>query len=618
MTAAAPRPALAAGVAALAMLLLGGCAAIDKLRGQPDEPSATAPAAPSRPAYRLELIAPDELRPLLAEHLDLSRFRNAPDTEAIDSSELNRLAAAAPAQARTLLETEGYFAAQVSSARRTDSDGQPVVQIRVETGPRSTVERVEFVVDGELQRLATQRDAQAGELLGTLQGDWPLEAGRPFRQPAWTAAKNATLARVRAEGYPAANWTKTEAQVDASRHRVAIRLELDSGALFRLGEVQVEGLQRFDQSTVQRPATFGRGTPYSEKLLLDYQERILKLGLFESASVELDPDPATAAAAPVKVRVRELTLQQATIGVGVSANTGPRVTLEHRHRKPFGLDWVATNKFEVGSQIKSWSGELISHPLEGLYRNLIAGNAERLRSGEEIRTAWTARLGRTQDTQRIERLYFGELTHARVENPAGSTRSEAVTANYHWIYREVDSVLLPTDGYTLSLQSAVGRSRNSTEQNGPFGRGYGRFTLYQPLGRSWYGSARIEAGNLFAANNVGVPDTLLFRAGGDDSVRGYAYRTLGPVVDGAVTSGRVMFTGSAEIARPISAQRPAFWWAAFVDAGNAANHWNELDLAWGYGVGLRWRSPVGPLRVDLAYGEEVRRWRLHLSVGIAF
>ncbi|MGE4051804.1 MAG: BamA/TamA family outer membrane protein, partial [Piscinibacter sp.] len=71
-------------------------------------------------------------------------------------------------------------------------------------------------------------------------------------------------------------------------------------------------------------------------------------------------------------------------------------------------------------------------------------------------------------------------------------------------------------------------------------------------------------------------------------------------------------------ARPISAQRPSLWWAAFVDAGNAANHWNELDLAWGYGLGMRWRSPVGPLRVDLAYGEEVRKWRLHLSVGIAF
>ena len=67
-----------------------------------------------------------------------------------------------------------------------------------------------------------------------------------------------------------------------------------------------------------------------------------------------------------------------------------------------------------------------------------------------------------------------------------------------------------------------------------------------------------------------------------------------------------------------SASRPAFWWALFADAGNASTTWGQMKPALGYGVGLRWRSPVGPLRIDLAYGEEVRTTRLHLSVGIAF
>jgi translocation and assembly module TamA len=80
----------------------------------------------------------------------------------------------------------------------------------------------------------------------------------------------------------------------------------------------------------------------------------------------------------------------------------------------------------------------------------------------------------------------------------------------------------------------------------------------------------------------------------------------------------MLLTGSAEIARPISANYPAFWWAAFLDAGSAADRWADLSLAAGYGVGLRWRSPVGPLRLDVAYGEQVRALRLHLSVGIAF
>jgi translocation and assembly module TamA len=85
-----------------------------------------------------------------------------------------------------------------------------------------------------------------------------------------------------------------------------------------------------------------------------------------------------------------------------------------------------------------------------------------------------------------------------------------------------------------------------------------------------------------------------------------------------LVSGRKMITTSLEIARPISPKRPSIWWAAFIDAGNAADHWSDFEPALGYGVGLRWRSPVGPLRIDVAYGEELKEARVHFSVGIAF
>ncbi|MDH4290420.1 MAG: BamA/TamA family outer membrane protein, partial [Aquincola sp.] len=130
--------------------------------------------------------------------------------------------------------------------------------------------------------------------------------------------------------------------------------------------------------------------------------------------------------------------------------------------------------------------------------------------------------------------------------------------------------------------------------------------------------ARLEIGQVYARDNVEVPETQRFRAGGDDSVRGYAWRSLTPQVAGVDVGGRVIGTASLEIARPVSESLPSVWWAAFVDAGRAAARWNDFKPAWGAGLGLRWRSPVGPLRADVAYGEEVRDWRLHLSVGIAF
>mgnify|MGYP001246029606 FL=1 len=118
---------------------------------------------------------------------------------------------------------------------------------------------------------------------------------------------------------------------------------------------------------------------------------------------------------------------------------------------------------------------------------------------------------------------------------------------------------------------------------------------------------------------MALPDALAFRAGGDDSVRGYPYRSLAPTdANGVITGGDVLATASIELARPFTDRMPSLWGAVFLDAGRAADSWTGFKPALGYGIGLRWRSPVGPLRVDWAYGEELRKARVHLSVGIAF
>ena len=607
---------------ALALLFLTcgltGCASVTKWLPESVPGSTRAAITPASAAYRIEVDAPPELRTLLTTYLDISRFQSAPETDSITASELDRLIAAVPAQAKALLETEGYFSAEVKVDKLPSAGGLPLLKVQVVPGPRTVVDSVKFSFEGPLEKTAERRDSDAAALTAKARGLWALPVGQAFRQSTWTAAKSASIALLRAEGYPAATWRDTSARVDAVNQKADIELVADSGPLFLLGELRIEGLQRFDAQSVQRLSTFVMGEPYSEKRLLDFQERLQRSGLFEGSSVELDANPDTASSAAVMVRVRELNLQQATLGAGFSANTGPRATLEHVHRRVFGTRWIAKNKFALGPDIQSWSGELTSHPLEGRYRNLLSGSAERLRSTEELRTSWSSRAGRTQDTPRIERLYFGEFQTSRLVNALGSTQSSALSANYHWIWRDVDNVLLPTRGLTANLQAALGKSFSNQSLEGPFGRAYARVTWYQPLGDAWYATLRGEAGHVQAANGVVLPDTLLFRAGGDESVRGYAYRSLGPTVNNVLFSGKILLTGSAEIARPISPNYPAFWWAAFVDAGSAADRWSDLNLAAGYGVGVRWRSPVGPLRLDVAYGQEVRAARLHLSVGIAF
>ena len=609
-------------VVLLLALSLGGCAMgpfakTPKLAAQID---VTEPAMV--PIYRLQIEAPTSLSALLSRSLDLARFQVAPELDGVSASELNRLIAAAPAQAKALLETEGYFNAEVKAQRLSEPSALPEVVLTVDPGPRTTIESLALDVQGPLRDSLQKADRAAITTWGALHRDWLLRPGTEFRQPQWNAAKAAMLDRLRTDGYPAASWTSTEARIDAASNTAALDITADSGPLYRLGSLRIEGLARHDESTIRNVANFQPGTPYSERLLIDYTERLRKLNLFESSVVELDTQ-VDAQAAEVIVRVRELPLQQATVGLGYGDSVGPRITLEHTHRRVFGTAWVAKNKLEWGRDRRVLESELLSHPIERGYRNLLAINASREEAEGTLVEASRLRVGRSLDTEKIERLGFLEVLSARTNSAASAgspriTRDRALSGNFHWLWRDLDSVLLPTAGTAWNLQSALGQAQSRTASDGPFGRFYARFSGYFPVGKTWYGSARLEGAQLFADPGVGIPDPLLFRAGGDESVRGYAYRSLGPIKDGVVSSGRVLMTGSIELAKPVSPRLPSVWWATFLDAGQAADRWSDLRPVYGWGMGVRWRSPAGPLRLDIAYGDALKKARLHLSVGIAF
>ena len=487
-------------------------------------------------------------------------------------------------------------------------------------GRSTVISRVNFEVEGALQRSADAGDAGAKALLDSLRAAWPLAPGTPFRNAVWSDAKAAYVARMRAAGYVSANWIGTGAEVDPERHEVRLFLASDSGPLYRFGDLTVEGLVAHDAQTVRYIADMAPGVPLTDTRLLDFQERLQKSNLFGSVVITVDPDPERAEAARVTVRVREQTLEVYTFGVGVSANTGPRVSVEHVHRRPFGLAAISTNILEYGRDKQSWDGQISSHPGERLYRNLIGAVIERLESDTDVVLSQRVRLGRTKTGPRIERLAYLEWERSSRKTDLGTDDSESValSANYHGLWRRLDSILLPTEGYSLSTQTGLGYARDKGVGSAPYGRLYARYTHYLPLGGTWFFTGRAEAGEVFLRSDIQIPDAQRFRAGGEDSVRGYDYRSLGPVENGVVGSGNMLFTGSVELARPLLASLPSVWGAVFVDAGNAANSWSDLEPVIGVGVGVRWRSPVGPLKLDYAWAEELRKWRLHFSVGIAF
>ncbi|RZI98894.1 MAG: outer membrane protein assembly factor, partial [Rubrivivax sp.] len=280
----------------------------------------------------------------------------------------------------------------------------------------------------------------------------------------------------------------------------------------------------------------------------------------------------------------------------------------------------ARSKVQLSRDLRGLELELSSHPQPDLKRNLASVQFEQDRTGDTIAQNLGLRLGRLYESTRDERLSYIELLRARETAGNDVNTNLAVSLNQQWIRRRLDSTLLPTDGHQALALIGAGQVRGSgTDASGPFGRMQFKLGVYKPFSgmlSGWFGSARAELAQVVARETVGVPEKLLFLAGGDESVRGYAYRSLGPQKDGLTVGGRVMATGSMEIAKPILASMPSVWGAVFVDAGNAASRWQDFSAKVGYGAGVRWRSPVGPLKIDFARAHETGKWRLHFSVGV--
>lgn len=586
--------------------------------------AATARRRASALVWQLKVDAPAPLDELLTEYLELARFqreRADNDKLRISRNELRRLVISAPDEARGLLEAEGYFGAQISTRVDDEVEGKPVVvTLKVDPGQRTRISKVQMIYEGAFDVALSDGDARAQALADGLMRDWGLPVGEVFRQGLWSSAKNAALAQLRAKGYPTASWSGTSVTVDATERTAKIFLVADSGPAFAFGDIRVEGLTRQPASAVLNLAPFKKGDPYEEKLVLDWQERIQKLNLFENIFVATDFDPTQADATPVVVQLRELPLQAATVGVGVSSDTGPRVSGEHLHRNLWGLGWQAKTALQIGKRESRGQVDLTSHPLPGRVRGLLSGQASRLLDSDDAQTtSQRVRVGRLQEGDVHERTQYLEYQHARVSsaNDVVVSNASALSGTAQWIWRHVDNQLLPTQGYTGLAELTLGQTYSALDSTGAFTRAYGRITAYRPLPLNWHLTARAEAGQVSAGEDVSVPDTLLFRAGGDDSVRGYAYRSLGVKREGVTIGGRAMATASVELAHPILQRMPSLLGAVFVDAGDAAERMGDLRPKVGYGVGVRWRSPVGMLRLDLARGSDTGQWRMHFSVGVS-
>ena len=607
-------------------LLLGSalaCAAPARAQdGSAAEPPASTPASAAQAGMplRLEILAPAPLDAFLLRHAELQRYSELAD---LGRAELERLLLTAPADLRQLLATQGYFSPRVD-VRLVENAGVPrTVRITVDPGPLAHVAGWRIVLNGPAQDDPVAADQRAALLAG-----WTLGEGRVFTQQDWDGAKQAALRQLTRHRYPQARITHSLADIDPERHEVLLRLELDSGPPYRFGELRIEGSDRYEPATIERLLRLGGVVPgedYDEGLLQSAQQRLLEQGDYESVFVRIDTD-ADPGAAPVEVSVREARQQKLVLGVGASTDNGGRLSVEHLHHRVPGLDWRATSKLQLERDTRTL-GAALDSPVDpqGWHWNLGA-QLQRQDDGSTITTSEQLKAGRAQGARRLERQFYLQYDRAQVHDRALAVQADAassVSAHYGWTRRDFDDLANPTRGQGLALELGAGLTLSQTPQ--PYLSSRLRWQAYRPAfeasDRPSRWSLRLEGGAVWSPDDGAVPATQRFLAGGEGSVRGYGLRDIGvPRSDGSVDPGRLLALASVEWQRPLwlDGRRSDWETALFLDAGAVADRSQDLSPKVGVGAGLRYRSPVGPLQLDLAYGLERRAFRLHMSVGFLF
>ena len=575
-------------------------------------------ATPEITAFDISIRAPSEVQALLERHLELQRYRAVTD---LDEAELERLVVLAERNVRNLVGTLGYFSPDIRITREGGLNARPRIVVALDPGQATTIGPVAITFAGDI---ASSPDIDAMAQRTEIERDWRLPGGLRFTQDGWSGAKTQALRQLVARRYPTGKLAGSLADVDAPNRLASLRVDLDSGPLYRLGAMQVSGVERYDPVLVPRLARLKQGEVYDLNRLVEAQQRLASSGYFDSASVFINPDNDPLAV-PVQVQVREAKLQKVVLGVGVTTDSGPRASVEHTHLRVPGIGWRAATKLQLEKRSPFAQTEWTAIPDESNWRWGALGRIERTTDNGLITQSQRLRFGRSQVGDRIDRNMYLQYDRASVKGtgvPGNSTLDtgdgSALTANYVWTGRYFDNLPFPGRGYALGIELGAGTTLGQDRQ--PFTRTVGRWLGILPLDNSRL-AVRAEAGAVLARDTASIPATQLFRTGGDNTVRGYGYRDIGiELANGVTGPGRYLAVGSIEWQRPLTLKgRPSeFEHTVFLDAGAVADKPQGLRPSFGLGTGVRWKSPIGPLQIDLAYGLKVKQARLHISVGFVF
>ena len=495
----------------------------------------------------------------------------------------------------------GYYRTDIRT-ELTRNNGCWRLLMTVEPGRRISVGEVEVRITGE---------AEDDRAFRQLLSDARIRTDEPLRHSDYEALKTALVRLAADRGYMQSELLESRLEVDVDAGKAHVRLALDSGPRYRFGAVTLEQSVLVEDLAV-RFIPFNEGDYFESRQLIGLQQSLNGSGYYDVVRIDTEPDHDTLRV-PVHVTATPRARHGYLAGIGFSTDIGPRIRLGYENRRVNNRGHRYNAEIEA-SPVRSGAGVNYEIPLDDPNRERInlsssyqredtnTSLSERYRVGaahlRELRSNWIA-----TTSLEFEREFF-TVSDDR-------DRTDLLMPGFELSRTRSNHPIYPTRGWTVS--GKIRGAEESVISSVTFVQVRGRAKAIMPLlgGRIL---TRVEGGATEAEEVVELPTSVRFFAGGDNSVRGYGYQRLGPRNDdGDVIGGRHLLAGSIEYDYLFL---PSWAVAVFVDAGNAYDTLNDFEALYGFGLGVRWRSPIGPIRIDIARPSDGRDpFRLHISMG---
>ena len=526
--------------------------------------------------------------PLETNVLNSLEILQKKDDEQLTVRWLKRMHEQAPDQIRTALQPYGYYN-PVIDAKLTEVEGTWVADYTVEPGPPVLITRVDVQWEGEgaakpvfQQSLNKFREQFTGRLI----------------HEHYEVAKSEFLNLALDQGYPKARIIKSEILVDTEKNTAAITLHMDTGLLYFFGIVQFK--QDFlDPDLLASYVTIHPGEPYAYDALITFQQNLLASNYAREVTLEPLFDAAKEQQVPIDVYMKPILPHKLSFGLGYQTDIGTRCSARWEDRLVNRYGHQSDIFIKLAEKERTLIGQYsipVVRPLTDRWVTTASYDYEETPTSTsdtaQLETAFVRR--NLSDTMFYKGYALRSYETFTVgHQPRETTNLLIFGGTYR--FSEIEDTLFPQNGHSVfvdlrgageALVSDISFTRLHVE---------GRYLL--GIGKKIRIDTRMEIGGAWVDDFTKYPASMRYFAGGDSSVRGYTYQSLGPTDDdGIVEGGKQVFTCSFEYD-----QRVAESWvlAGFVDAGNAYN--DTLDKLYvGAGVGFRWLAPFGSLQLDIA------------------